>query len=245
MRYAISPDTQFNNSGIGGVTKINYRNDFDFYKRYLIEANANYPKTIQALLRQWDEELFASHNDVKGHTDAENAEVIPIDDDDEMAREMQMLELRSDSPQNEPDGDPDEAELSPVDNQLGDEGEDENMHASDNDPDWMRAPIANPFPEQQADPGPGDLDIDEHAPDPGPHTAPTPAPTPPTPAPAPQIEQPSPQRSLLTARTTRTALSRSATDSGITGPPEGDNLNAVIEPTAKRGRGRGRGRARK
>ncbi|KAF8173262.1 hypothetical protein BJ912DRAFT_932051 [Pholiota molesta] len=100
IRYGISPDTQFTNSGIGGVTKIHYRNDFDFYKRYLIEANANYPKTIQALLQQWDEELFASHNDAKGHTNSENTETIPIDDDDdEMAREMQMLELRSVSPQ--------------------------------------------------------------------------------------------------------------------------------------------------
>lgn len=178
MRYAISPDTQFNNSGIGGVTKINYRNDFDFYKRYLIEANVNSPKTIQALLRQWDEELFSSHNDAKGHTNSENAETIHIDDDndDEMAREMRMLELRSVSPQIGLDEDAGEAELLPAGDQLGNQDDEEDMYVPDNDigmPAWMQAPL---FPERQADPGPGDSDIDERAPHPGPSTPPTPAP---------------------------------------------------------------------
>jgi hypothetical protein len=169
-------------------------------------------------LQQWDEELFASHNDAKGHTNSENTETIPIDDDDdEMAREMQMLELRSVSPQTGLDEDAGEAELLPRGDQLLDNEED--MYTDGDDigtPAWMQTPAS---PERQTDPGPGDLDIDERAPHPGPSTPPTPVPA--------AIEPPFVE-----------AVAKPTVIEPVVEP--------VVEPTvAKRGRTRASGRKRK
>lgn len=126
VRYALSPDTRFDASGIGGKTNINYHADFDFYKRYLIEANAKIPKTIQALLNKWDREIFLNHNQSKGLANTDDAETIEINDDSEIAEEMRNLLLvesqqESDEPEITLASVDDQHEASENDSMYGDE----------------------------------------------------------------------------------------------------------------------------
>lgn len=90
-RYRLSPDKEFTNSGIGAVSGINYLHDFDFYKHWLIEAQTNTLKLIQQLLNAWDNEVFFYYN--RRQNADEESEMIEVNNDTDMAREMELLQL--------------------------------------------------------------------------------------------------------------------------------------------------------
>ena len=68
----LSKDTRFENDGIGPQTQIRYGADFLYYKRHSTELHHSPDSTlwVQALLRTWDRELFANHNQRKGSLQA-------------------------------------------------------------------------------------------------------------------------------------------------------------------------------
>lgn len=217
---------------------------------------ARNPKTIEALLCEWNRELFDNHNRVKGHINAETEEVIPIDDDDtEMARELQMLELSEG--QQDPDKSSDEDDLPLIENQREHDhyNPTDDIYRGDIDvdlPAWAQAPARNALPERQSTPG--NLSTisqrnnnPRHAPSTPLTPAPAPAPAPahaPSPSPVPEIEPPRAHHPSLTTRSTRAAAAAASTvDSEIAGPP--DVLGPAADEPLKRGRGRGRVRARK
>ncbi|KAF8953786.1 hypothetical protein BDZ97DRAFT_1767156 [Flammula alnicola] len=95
--YILSKDERFENGGIGPQMQINYLGDFEYYKRWLIEASHNPVSAswVEQLLARWDVEIFSTHNKHKGHFPASvnETEVIELDDAAEIERDLNMLHL--------------------------------------------------------------------------------------------------------------------------------------------------------
>jgi len=60
--HSVSKDTSFDNSGIGKFSRINYRELYDYIKRFLTEARDAYPRWYDKLMKKWNQEVFAFHN---------------------------------------------------------------------------------------------------------------------------------------------------------------------------------------
>jgi len=87
------------NTGIGNITNINYRSDYNYYKCFLIEAAAleDTAKWTQELLLTWDSNIFAVHLtflgiQLKPDSNSES-EQVGIGVDEQMAHDFDNLWL--------------------------------------------------------------------------------------------------------------------------------------------------------
>ncbi|KAJ3505988.1 hypothetical protein NLJ89_g7125 [Agrocybe chaxingu] len=97
-RYGLSPDPAFRSNGIGSVTLIPYLTDFEYYKRWLVEAKHNPLSAdwFSGLISKWNLEVFSRHIRATGgdNPDAEVVELdenTPLNDGDAITRELDLF----------------------------------------------------------------------------------------------------------------------------------------------------------
>ncbi|KAH9478467.1 hypothetical protein JR316_0008922 [Psilocybe cubensis] len=96
-RFTLSPDTRFDNGGVGPETGIDYTGDINYYKKYLtvLRDDPSTASYVNRLLKEWDAEVFSTHNAaMKRSSDDADREVIDMDNiSDEIEQDIQRLHV--------------------------------------------------------------------------------------------------------------------------------------------------------
>ena len=91
----------FDQTGVGNHTKIPYYTDYDFYKHWILSAKSRKPDWVTSLFARWDAEIFSEHNKSSANAPDSECEVIDLASDaDEIARDMEDLEINDSDKEN-------------------------------------------------------------------------------------------------------------------------------------------------
>ena len=144
--HSVSKDTSFDSSGIGKLSRINYRGLYDYIKRFLTEAKETNPRWYDKLMKQWNQEVFAVHNRTGSNIPISTANrVLTVDEqiEEEIQRAMEGLKAM-DSDTDDDDQSPQSSQFStstappnsstPPDPLTFDAPSDEEYDIYDNDP---------------------------------------------------------------------------------------------------------------
>ena len=133
IRYLLSTDQRFDDGGIGAISGIKYKEDYEAYIKFLYDAKENKHKWYNQLLERWDDEAFINCKkaNVKktGRSTTASSENVIDDREVEIAQGLATLDNSDDSAKDSENGDDIPNPLTAANNPL-----DVNVDVPDLDP---------------------------------------------------------------------------------------------------------------